>query len=113
MKAILTVLLLQAMPYTAQMNYDKAYEYLINGRIHTASIYIERSLESKETLEATLLKVRIQHEVYYWGAVRTYNKAKSMGDVPSFECITKGTSCGVDYYDWYVLNYKINRKAKT
>lgn len=108
MKTILTAILLQAMPYTAQINYDKAYEYLLDGKAHTASIYIERSLQRQETLEATLLKARIQYEIYYWDSLRTYIKSKQMGDVPSFECIMKGNNCKPEYYDWYVLNHKIN-----
>jgi ribosomal protein L31E len=110
MKAILTVLLLQAMPYTAQMNYDKAYEYLVNGRAHTASIYIERSLQRQQTLEATLLKVKIEYDMNNnLSALQAYNKARQMGDVPSFVCITKGDYCPIKYYDWYVLNVKINK----
>ena len=110
MKAILTILLLQVMPQTAQINYEKAYEYLINGNAHTASIYIERSLQRKETLQATLLKARIQYDIFYWDAVRTYNKASRMGDVPTFECLMQGVNCKVEYYDWYVLNQKINKQ---
>lgn len=110
MKTILTVLLLQAMPQTAQINYDKAYEYLINGKAHTASIYIERSLQRKETLKATLLKARIQYDVFYWDAVRTYNKASRMGDVPTFECLMQGINCKAEHYDWQVLNKKIYKQ---
>ena len=110
MKTALAIILMQVMLHGYQVNYDRAYDYLIKGRYHTAIIYINRAIRWQVTQDATLLKARIMYEVNIFEALYIYNLAKRMGDVPPYQCVMKGKECAEQYHDWELLNHEINNQ---